>query len=150
MNVEAALESFRGPNGVALTRLESGAQVPRGDRGGYALVVDLKRPASLEIGRLGTVTFAAGRYVYCGSALGGLGARIARHRRAEKRFHWHVDFLLGIGTVAEVWVAVSPVRLECLLAKHLGQYSAASRPAAGFGSSDCRCPSHLLRWSDSD
>lgn len=63
--------------------------------GSYVLVFDLKQPLGLEVGRLGMVTLAPGRYVYFGSAWGpgGLQARIRRHVRPDKSPHWHIDYL---------------------------------------------------------
>ena len=92
-----------------------------GARGSYALVLRLDQPTRLDVGRLGTHSLEPGTYVYCGSALGGLRGRIARHLRAEKRLHWHVDYLLRVARIriADVWVCEAPERLECRLAAHL-------------------------------
>ena len=48
--------------------------------GVYQLHLRLAVAARLEIGRLGTYDFPAGRYIYTGSALSGLSRRLARHR----------------------------------------------------------------------
>jgi len=42
-----------------------------------------------------------GVYLYVGSArgFGGLKARVARHLRAVKKVHWHVDYLLASRSV---------------------------------------------------
>jgi Uri superfamily endonuclease len=145
LHLSAALKSFLGPEGSHFWRLEPTDQLRRSDRGSYALVIAVSRPSSIPVGRLGLVTFPSGAYVYCGSALGGLAARVARHRRAEKLRHWHVDHLLDLATLVEVWVARSPERLECRLASHLAALPGGELWAAGFGASDCRCPGHLTR-----
>lgn len=116
-----------------------------GARGSYALVLQLDQPVRLDVGRLGTHVLRPGTYVYCGSALGGLRGRIARHLRAEKRLHWHVDYLLSVARIVDVWVCEAPERLECRLAAHLSSLPHASQPVPGFGASDCGCRSHLLR-----
>jgi Uri superfamily endonuclease len=146
VELAAALCAFRGPDAAQFSRLLLAEELAPTERGSYLLVIDLSQPGTLALGRLGTPTLPAGRYVYCGSALGGLRARIARHQRVEKRRHWHVDYLLDQGRLAEVWVARSPARLECLLAKHLIGYAEGSHAVRSFGSSDCRCPGHLVRW----
>lgn len=146
--LKVALRSFRGPDAVALVRLEVGEEPARDERGSYALVIELPAACSLAAGRLAPVMLPAGLYVYCGSALGGLRARVARHLRAEKRVHWHVDYLLERGTVAEVWIARCTERLECLLARHLAAHAEGSLAIPRFGASDCRCPGHLVRWDE--
>jgi Uri superfamily endonuclease len=113
--------------------------------GTYALLLTLEGGATVQIGRLGTFGFPAGRYIYVGSALGsgGLRARLLRHCRTEKRLHWHIDYLLRCATVCSAWCVESPSRLECTWARWLQGQSAVWIPAPHFGASDCRCPSHL-------
>ncbi len=117
------------------------------DAGSYLLVLEALRDTSLRVGALGTLLLPAGYHVYVGSAMGGLKARLARHRRRRKRLHWHIDYLLaapGVGLRAVLPVR-SRRRLECDLARELG--SAASGAVPGFGSSDCGCSSHLYRFA---
>ena len=114
--------------------------------GTYALILTLREDLCLQIGRLGTYTFPSGYYIYVGSALRGLAPRLKRHLRRHKRLHWHIDYLLEYGTVVEIWYTLSSERLECLWSRLLGGLPGAQRPAPGFGSSDCRCPSHLLHF----
>ena len=124
-------------------------------KGTYALVLHLKGREEITVGKLGTFAFPAGYYLYVGSALGpgGLEARLARHCRRDKKLHWHVDYLLERAHLVEVWSTVSTDRLECFWAQALvlyDKYRAARQlpgseiPVPGFGSSDCRCPSHLI------
>lgn len=118
--------------------------------GSYALIIPVATPTEIAVGALGRIRFAAGVYAYCGSALGpgGLRARLIRHCRVAKRCHWHVDYLLAETRIGEVWVAHSDCRLECTLAAALRRLGAV--PVPRFGSSDCRCSSHLLRLPSSD
>jgi len=51
------------------------------DPGTYVLVLVIEQDMQIEVGALGTLFFRAGHYLYVGSALGGLGARLARHLR---------------------------------------------------------------------
>ena len=148
MELEAALWSFRAPGGARLVRLRTGEEPARGERGSYALVIEVSATTELAAGRLAPTTVAPGRYVYCGSALGGLRARLSRHLRSEKRRHWHVDYLLERGALIEVWIARSPERIECLLARQLASYPEGRLAIARFGSSDCGCPGHLVRWDE--
>jgi len=127
--------------------MDSDAQSARGT---YLLVIGLGQPTTLTVGRLGTFSFPAGWYAYAGSALGpgGLEARLARHRRAEKRLHWHIDYLLPHGTLETIWQLVSPSRLECAWAAAIRALPGAETPVSGFGASDCRCSAHLVYFRD--
>jgi Uri superfamily endonuclease len=121
--------------------------VPSG-AGTYALVIALDRSQNITIGRRGGFHFPAGFYIYVGSALGpgGLSARLARHLRAEKRLHWHIDFLLRSvrARVVEAWTMESAARLECEWARAMMQWPGARIVVPRFGASDCRCGSHLI------
>jgi sugar fermentation stimulation protein A len=112
------------------------------DRGSYLLILRLRRRRNLSVGKLGTIFFPQGFYVYVGSAMRGLGKRIDRHRHVRKRPHWHVDSLRA---AAEFRVALpirSSARLECEMATTLRGISRWRIP--GFGSTDCNCETHLF------
>jgi sugar fermentation stimulation protein A len=117
------------------------------DSGSYLLVLKLHRERLLEIGGLGKVRLQKGSYIYVGSAMGNLRARIERHRRKRKRMHWHIDYLTQ---VADGLVSIpirSSQRQECRIARAL---SAIVKPGPpGFGSSDCQCLTHLF-WTEED
>ncbi len=118
-----------------------------GGPGSYVLVLHLPAPARLAIGRLGEFEFQPGWYLYCGSAMGGLRGRVARHMRRDHRMHWHIDYLNSPGTgatVEAVWWAEGRSRRECEWAQAIGDLPGNNRPVAGFGSSDCGCESHLI------
>lgn len=118
------------------------------DSGAYCLLIRLRRRQRLRVGRLGVFDFPAGFYVYCGSALGGLAARLNRYKRKAKRLHWHIDHLLALPAAEIVMTQTYPSerRLECVLAKAVLNAPGATVVARGFGSSDCRagCPAHLI------
>ncbi len=114
--------------------------------GGYILVVHLRRGSCIQVGKLGDFSFPAGYYLYFGSARSGVEARLARHFRQEKKLHWHIDYLLQRATPVEAWEASSEERLECQWAKAALGAPGARIVAPGFGSSDCRCPAHLVRF----
>ncbi|MCH7739573.1 MAG: GIY-YIG nuclease family protein [Chloroflexi bacterium] len=121
--------------------------IPRGP-GTYMLVLRLPKRRRLAVGRLGDFEFPAGYYLYAGSAQGGLRGRVLRHLRADKKRHWHIDYLnsgASGATVIEVWWLAGQKRLECEWAAAARRLPGASAPAPGFGASDCGCSSHLLR-----
>lgn len=115
-------------------------------KGTYALVLHLEGREEITVGKLGTFTFPVGYYLYVGSALGpgGLEARLARHRRRPKKLRWHIDYLLEHAQLVEVWSAASTDRMECVWAQAARELTGSEMPASGFGSSDCRCLSHLI------
>ncbi len=102
-------------------------------------------PLTLVVGRLGRRVFPRGWHVYAGSARRGLGARLAHHLAPARPVHWHVDVLRQAGRVAEVWVSAGAEPDECALARAVAALPGASL-VAGFGSSDCRCPGHLVSF----
>ena len=112
--------------------------------GVYYLVIYLKGERRIQVGRLGCFRFPAGYYVYTGSALNGLEARIARHLRKEKRKWWHVDYLLEWAEVAEVRRLPTRERKECALNRKVAGLAGAYVVASGFGASDCTCETHLF------
>jgi Uri superfamily endonuclease len=113
--------------------------------GTYALLLGLQVPAELQIGRLGQLRFDAPFYLYFGSAFGpgGLQARIKHHLQPLGRAHWHVDYLRQAAKVLDVWYTSDDMRLECIWANTALAIRGTSQ-VPGFGSSDCRCQSHLF------
>lgn len=112
----------------------------------YVLVLEVGRPLTIKVGSLGTVSLEPGLYAYVGSGRRGLEARVRRHIRLKSgfgRIKWHIDYLLTSPDV-KIFGAV----LLRLMDEHeaLEAVSKFSRPALkGFGSSDCRCYSHLFK-----
>lgn len=113
-------------------------------RGSYQLILDLSEPTTLRVGRRGTFLFPAGRYIYTGSALNGVERRLARHRRQDKTLHWHIDYLLCYARIARIRVFPTSEKVECALNQKALKKPGAQVIVEGFGSSDCRCPSHLV------
>ena len=100
----------------------------------------------LRIGKLGIYDFPPGYYVYVGSALAGLHGRLKHHLKSEKRLHWHIDYLLQQATVVQIWCALGEDRLECIWNAILAELPEATPIIPGFGSSDCRCHTHLTHF----
>jgi len=119
--------------------------------GTYALLVALERASETVVGRLGRFRFPAGFYLYVGSALGpgGLAARVSRHLRADKRLHWHVDYVLHArgARVVEVWMTNDAAPRECDWARVAMRLTGASVVVPRFGASDCRCAAHLIGFA---
>ena len=115
------------------------------NRGSYLLWYYLPRATLLNVGRLGRQSFVRGWYGYCGSAMGpgGLRARLRHHLSPPSRHHWHIDYFKSSACLREIWLCEGDNREHDLSFKltELG----AQVPVAGFGSSDCRCISHLVR-----
>ena len=55
-------------------------------KGYYCLIINLDNDSEIEIGkRLGKINFDKGYYVYVGSAMNSLEARLKRHLSDEKK-----------------------------------------------------------------
>jgi Uri superfamily endonuclease len=103
-------------------------------------VIELVRARTVRVGALGAFVFPAGRYVYTGSALRNLEARIARHLSRDKRLRWHIDYLLAAPGARVVRVRRAADG-EC----ELNGATRGTVIVAGFGAGDCcsGCGSHL-------
>jgi Uri superfamily endonuclease len=121
----------------------------RSSPGVYVLVVFLPNPVEVNAKSFGHLFLEAGHYLYCGSAQAGLLPRLARHMRPDKKRHWHIDSLTNEGEVIGALTLDGPKTTECLLAQILSGLPGVTPVGRGFGSSDCRCPTHLFRV-DSD
>lgn len=117
--------------------------------GTYCILFRRSFGGLIEIGKLGRFNFPSGHYLYVGSALGsgGLSGRLRHHLSKQKRLHWHVDYLDQESTITELWMRLGTDKKEHSWATVIKQMPGANEPAAGFGSSDCRCKSHLFHFS---
>jgi sugar fermentation stimulation protein A len=112
------------------------------DRGGYLLILTLKRKKNIHIGELGKVSFRKGFYIYVGSAMANLSKRMERHRHLKKLHHWHIDELRAVAEFHSVLAIRSSTRLECEIAEAVSRIAEWNIPK--FGSSDCSCQTHLF------
>lgn len=114
--------------------------------GTYALILRCSSRQSVRIGKLGNLCTENGYYVYVGSAFGpgGVRARIRHHLRISERPHWHMDYLRPVVEVEEVWFSYAPNPMEHRWAVFFRAFEGAVIPSGEFGSSDCRCESHLF------
>lgn len=107
------------------------------------MFIEVEGNRSVLVGRLGRLGFKKGRYLYVGSAKRGLEARIRRHLRKSKKLFWHIDYLLSQkdARVVEVWIGKG--KRECRVARRIYD-DVSPQVMRNFGSSDCRCSSHLF------
>jgi len=68
--------------------------------------------------------------------------------RKEKTRHWHIDWLTQVARIEEIWVNIRPKSRECECHRRVLSLPGARTLIPRFGSSDCRCPSHLayFQW----
>ncbi|MDJ0270534.1 MAG: GIY-YIG nuclease family protein [Aigarchaeota archaeon] len=113
------------------------------DSGSYVIIIALKQTKTLKIGSLGKIKLTHGYYAYAGSAKRALRARITRHlRHKKKRKHWHIDTLTSLPSTHIRAIACNPKpENECKIAAYL--IKKMKNYVRGFGSTDCKCPSHL-------
>ncbi|MBN2157238.1 MAG: GIY-YIG nuclease family protein [Candidatus Lokiarchaeota archaeon] len=129
-------------------------------KGCYLLLIKNYHERHLKIGKLGTILFKRGNYVYIGSAMGlhstSLKHRLLRHigstyKKIQKKAHWHIDYFLIAPQVRLIKILILPDlnnRMECILSNLISTY--ASDCIVGFGSSDCNCKSHLYYFEFDD
>jgi len=113
-------------------------------KGVYILVVSVSKDINVNVGALGSVNFEKGLYVYVGSAQNDLEKRVARHLRRTKQKFWHIDYLLDDANVEVLkgFYKKAGRSEECRVANKIGERCV---PIKGFGSSDCKCKSHLFK-----
>jgi len=112
------------------------------EKGGiYLLIIGLSEGRWIQIGRLGHLFFHGGFYGYVGSARSGMKSRLHRHLKDEKPLHWHIDYLLQCSQIEIILYGQCTADRECALAHEL---SLTFHSVPGFGSTDCRCMSHLF------
>jgi sugar fermentation stimulation protein A len=125
----------------------SHGELAAGDGGNYLIILEIPKAGTAEIGALGTIAFPPGWYVYAGSARKNLSKRISRHlRKTGKQRHWHLDYLCPLAKTIKALPFYTYQNLECNLAAALAALGGKAVP--GFGSSDCRCASHLYYFKN--
>jgi Uri superfamily endonuclease len=116
--------------------------------GCYSLVIKLRRTQTIRVGKLGAAVFPRGTYVYTGSAMNGLAARLRRHCTRTKKLRWHIDYLLAARDARiEKIIVYPPARgQECRQNLKISSHPGTTIILKNFGASDCssRCASHLV------
>ena len=116
-------------------------------KGVYIILAKVVVDTEIRIGGLGPIHFKKGVYAYIGSAQNNVEKRVARHFRADKKPHWHLDYFLDGENVKayKAYCLEGGKELECEMAKEIVLMGEAVN---GFGCSDCRCKSHLFRINE--
>jgi Uri superfamily endonuclease len=116
-------------------------------KGVYVLVISVSKDIQIDVGSLGSMNFSKGVYAYVGSAQKSFEKRVKRHLRKDKRKFWHIDYLLGndAAEVLKVFHKEAGKHEECIVAKKINKRGV---PIRAFGSSDCKCESHLTKMRD--
>jgi len=110
-------------------------------KGSYVLLIELPKKQAIAAGSLQAIHFPRAYYAYVGSALGGFKSRLNRHLKSSKKLHWHIDYLLEKASINNIIVCEAENRIECTIAQTLkSRFDCIPH----FGSSDCRCSSHLF------
>ena len=122
-----------------------------GNPGCYSLVIRIGRANTLRVGMLGPAFFAKGIYVYTGSAMNGVAARLRHHLSDKKSLRWHIDHLLALPEARIQRLIVYPPgrNQECRQNRRIGAHPEAVVPLKKFGASDCKsgCTAHLFYFS---
>ena len=113
-------------------------------KGSYLLLIQLNDDVIINYGVKNKSYFNKGFYVYVGSALNSVENRIERHLRDNKKTYWHIDYLLNFSDIINAYYRENNYREECIIAKSLNKIFL---PINEFGSSDCKCKSHLFYGS---
>ncbi len=109
-------------------------------KGSYILIIELKKNKNIRVGKLGEINFMKGFYAYVGSALNNLEKRIERHLKKDKKLRWHIDYLLKHAEIKEIYYRENIFKEECNIASYFNSLKFIEK----FGSSDCKCKSHLF------
>ena len=147
VQVHACLLRCDPEGGTRLVRAQVPVELSHGklaeaDSGSYMVMLELPQAETIETGALGPLHYKAGWYIYAGSARKNLSRRIKRHLRLRKKRRWHIDYLRPHAAQIKAYPIYSYRNLECELAEALENLGGQGVPR--FGSSDCRCKSHLF------
>lgn len=112
--------------------------------GAYILILKLNSNKNIKVGALGKIKFKKGFYCYVGSAIGNLTIekRCKRHLIKHKKMRWHINYLRKEAIISKIVIFPSDKKIECKIAKAFLEFSDGF--VTKFGSSDCKCISHLF------
>lgn len=117
------------------------------DSGIYMIIVKLDTDQTIPTGKLKYSNYNKGYYVYAGSAKVNLLKRVKRHsNKNKKNFHWHIDYLTAAAREIKTFRIYTDRYSECDIAKGLENFGGSG--ISDFGSSDCRCSSHLYYFKE--
>ena len=120
--------------------------------GVYCLVMYLDKNRRIRAGRH-EYSFEEGFYCFVNSEPKNLYDKIKNHvsvaSRAEKALlRSNIDYLLQHGYIIEVVKHRTKDRLECQFNQRVLSLPGCEIPVRGFGSSDCKCSSHLAYFEE--
>jgi len=118
---------------------------PANAGGSYCVIAFLPEACTIQFGK-NKAFFPRGWYAYVGSAMKGLEKRMARHARQEKKRRWHIDYFLEKAQVRGLIPMPSPRREECDKSRALEKIGGIV-VAEKFGSTDCKCKTHLYHFA---
>jgi len=113
-------------------------------KGSYFLVMRLDGDRTIKT-KAREFSLRKGYYVYVGSAMNSLEKRVERHFSREKRFHWHIDYLLKEAKLLRAYLIPSDVRLEEALSLEVSRHG---EPVNGFGAGDVKLTTNLYRFDE--
>ena len=75
-------------------------------------------------------------------------ARLRRHLKKDKKSFWHIDYLLENkrAKILQIWMILKSI--ECETAEVFYRNPFTEIVSKGFGSSDCKCLTHLFFIKD--
>ena len=113
------------------------------EKGTYVLILKNSREITISAGTK-TLHALPGYYTYCGSAFGsgGIYSRVSRHLKPFKKHRWHIDYIRRFMSITSVFALASDKNMEHIWAKTFKDNGGAVH-SKGFGSSDCKCETHL-------
>ena len=112
------------------------------------MLIYISEDLKVRVGQLGEVSFKKGDYIYIGSAIGCLEVRLRRHLKKDKKSFWHIDYLLENKKVKILQIWTIDKKMECQTAEVFCQDPTTEIIKKGFGSSDCKCLTHLFFIKD--
>ena len=119
-------------------------------KGKYILIIKIDQDIRFTFSKKRRkVSLSKGIYLYIGSAMGpgGLEKRLVRHRRKKKKIKWHIDYLTvrNEATVVGAFILKTNI-LEEIIVEKLLKLPYFEIAVDGFGSTDSKASSHLLRY----
>ncbi len=117
----------------------------------YILLIQISSYYRVRVGKLGWIDLVQGYYIYIGSARRSIKHRLLRHISVNKKIFWHIDYLLSNPNKVEIInIFINKAPCECIICQTLLKNGIGNVIKKGFGSADCRCPSHLLKVKESE
>lgn len=115
------------------------------DKGVYILFLRCVKAEDVRVGSFGSMKTKEGYYAYIGSAYGGGGlkSRLSRHLKTAKKCRWHIDYIRRHMKAEAIWYTTESKDAEHVIASVFID-KGIEVPMNGFGSSDCKCLSHLF------